>query len=87
MMIQFSDRQVSYKQFLEDVSKAVAKKLRGDIKSDRLLTTKEAAAFCGVSPDYLRHLKDIIGAEKRGEGKQARLMWSIENLKDWKNWQ
>lgn len=85
-MIQFSDRQVSYKQFLEDVSKAVAKKLRGDI-TERMLTTKEAAAFCGVTPDYLRHLKDKLGAEKRGEGKQARLMWSIENLKDWRNWQ
>ena len=85
-MIQFSDRQVSYKQFLEDVSKAVAKKLRGDI-TERMLTTKEAAAFCGVTPDYLRHMKDELGAEKRGKGKQARLMWSIENLKDWRNWQ
>ena len=78
-MIQFADVKVSYKQFVDDVAKAVAKKLRRDMKAhDRLLTTNEAAAVLGITPGYLRHNKDKYTCEKRGEGKQARLMWKID---------
>ena len=78
-MIQFADKQVTYAQFVKDVSNAVVKMLRKDIKG-KLLTTNEAAAVLGITPNHLRHLKDKYSPIKRGEGKQARLMWSYDNL-------
>lgn len=86
MSIQFSDMQVTYKQFLCDVSKAVCKKLRKDLKQhDKWLTTNEAAELLGVTPDYLRHKKDKYCGVKRGKGKQERLMFDRDVLLDWKN--
>lgn len=84
MTIQFSDMQVTYKQFLDDVSKAVCKKLKKDLKQhDKWLTTNEAAEVLGITPDYLRHQKDKYGGVKRGSGKQSRLVFSQKSIEDW----
>ena len=85
-MMQFSDMNVTYKQFLDDVSKAVCKMLKKDLNPrGRWLTTNEAAELLDVTPDYLRHKKDKYCAVKRGKGKQARLMFDRDVLMDWKN--
>lgn len=82
MSIRFKDKEVSYTQFLEDVSKAVVKRLRkeGKVEED-LLTTAEAAKVLGITPEHLRHVKDRYAPIKRGDGtKQGRLLFSRSNL-------
>lgn len=81
MSIKFSDVEVEYKQFLVDVSKAVAARIKASMMPKRLLTTKEAAEFMGVTQDYLRHNKKKFRPKKFGTGKkQDRLGWDIANL-------
>ncbi len=50
-------------------------------ESQELWTTERAARYLGVSPRTLRRRKDLYPHVKRGEGKQARLMFLAGGLR------
>lgn len=83
--IMFSDRSVTYADFLEDVSRKVAylvsKNLAEKTKEQpKLVTTEEAAKILGISADRLRHIKDQFPHTKGGDSKQGRLLFVRDAL-------
>lgn len=81
----FSDRSVSYSQFLDDVSKKVAllvsKQLKKEAKKDpELVSTEEAARILNITPDRLRHTKEKYPHVKQGENKQGKLLFVRDAL-------
>ena len=45
-----------------------------------LITTKEAARILNITPARMRQIKDQYPYEKRGEGKQAKLLFKRDSL-------
>jgi hypothetical protein len=83
--IHFSDRTITYAQFLEDVSRKVAflveKRLNEKMTATpELASTEEAAGILGISPDRLRHIKDRFPHIKGGGEKQGRLLFVRDAL-------
>jgi hypothetical protein len=83
----FSDRSVTYAQFLEDVSRKVAclveKRLDERLKERQqadLVTTEEAARILGITPDRLRHIKNRFPHVKGGEKQQGKLLFKRDAL-------
>ena len=83
--IHFSDRTVSYAQFLDDMSRKVAflveKRLSEKLSSTpEMATTEEAARILNISPDRLRHIKDRFPHIKSGDKQQGRLLFVRSSL-------
>lgn len=85
--IHFSDRTVTYAQFLEDVSRKIAflveKRLGERLKEQQqkeLVTTEEAARILGITADRLRHIKDRFPHVKGGDNRQGKLLFVRDSL-------
>lgn len=83
--IMFSDRSVTYAEFLDDVSKKVAflvgKNLAKVMKEQpEMVSTQEAARILGISADRLRHIKDRFPHTKGGGSEQGRLLFVRDAL-------
>jgi hypothetical protein len=83
--IYFSDKSVTYSQFLEDVARKVAFLVARNIKaaqdnSPEMVSTEEAAQILGITPDRLRHIKNKFPHIKAGDNKQGKLLFKRDAL-------
>lgn len=83
--IHFSDRTVTYAQFLDDISRKVAflveKRISEKMSSTpELVTTEEAARILNITPDRLRHIKDRFPHIKSSENQQGKLLFKRDSL-------
>ena len=69
-------------EFLDKLAGEVAKKLKGSchLGETEYVDTEEAARILGMSPTYLRAMKDRYPHIKAGDHKQARIMFRRDTL-------
>ena len=85
MNIHFADRNVTYAQFLDDVSRKVAMLVTRNIKNMQeqepdMVSTEEAAQILGITPGRLRHIKDRFPHVKAGDNMQGKLLFKRDAL-------
>ncbi len=83
--ISFSDRTVTYAQFLDDVSRKISllveRRLRERLDTaPEMVTTEEAARILKITPDRLRHIKDRFPHTKSGSKQQGKLLFKRDAL-------
>ena len=63
------------------IANIVVRKLRNQGADDvRLIPCAEAAKRLGITPDWMRKIKDNFSYIKRGDGKQSRLYFNADTL-------
>ena len=69
-------------EFLDKLAAEVAKKLKSSchLGETEYVDTEEAARILGMSPTYLRAMKDRYPHIKAGDHKQARIMFRRDTL-------
>lgn len=80
MAMNFSDRTVTYNQFIDDLARKVAylvgkKVVEMTKEQPEMVATEEAAKILGITPGHLRRIKDNFPHIKNGENKQGKLLF------------
>lgn len=70
------------RQIAETTTKMVITQLRSmrDLSESEMVDTREAAKILGVSPAYLRQIKDKFPHKKSGTTQQGRVLFRREDL-------
>ena len=70
------------RQIAETTTKMVITQLRSmrDLSESEMVDTREAARILGVSPAYLRQIKDKFPHKKSGSTQQGRVLFRREDL-------
>lgn len=70
------------RQIAETTTKMVITQLRSmrDLSESEMVDTREAAKILGVSPAYLRQIKDRFPHKKSGSTQQGRVLFRREDL-------
>lgn len=85
MRLNFEDKSVTYAQFVDDVARKVAYLVQKNMakelaKEPEMVSTDEAAAILGITPDWLRRIKDRFPHIKAGDQKQGKLLFVRDAL-------
>lgn len=80
MTMKFADRTVTYRQFVDDLARKVANLVGRRVidlmkENPDMVTTDEAAKILGITPSYLRRIKDRFPHVKSGDNKQGKLLF------------
>lgn len=70
------------REIAQTTTKMVITQLRSmrDLKETEMVDTREAARILGVSPAYLRQIKDKFPHKKSGSTQQGRVLFRREDL-------